>query len=131
MTFPPQPTSPHFVKFHSEGSSCTSTARLVEIPEPRRYPIEFEGPELDVDDFQISLPAGYVVDDTPPATDADFGFASYHSKTEVTGSVLHYHRTFEVKQLSVPVSEADQLKKFYRIIASDERNNAVLKLATP
>jgi hypothetical protein len=36
-----------------------------------------------------------------------------------------------VKELSVPVSQADQLKKFYRIIASDERNTVVLKLGTP
>ena len=42
---------------------------------------------------------------------------------------MRYHRTFEVKELSVPASDAAQLQKFYRIIASDERNNAVLKLA--
>jgi len=69
------------------------------------------------------------VDDLPPAIDADYPFASYHAKTEVVGNVLRYNRTFEVKELSVPVSEASQLRKFYRIIASDERNNAVLKPA--
>ncbi len=104
---------------------------LLETTEPRRYPIEFNGPVLDTDNFEITLPSNYVVDDVPPAVDADFGFASYHSKTEVVGNVLKYHRAFEVKELSVPVSKADQLKKFYRIIASDERNTAVLRLATP
>jgi len=104
---------------------------ILETPEPRRYPIEFDGPVLDTDNFEIALPPNYVVDDLPPAVDADFGFASYHSKTEISGNVLHYHRAFEVKELSVPVSKADQLKKFYRIIASDERNTAVLKLVTP
>jgi len=34
---------------------------------------------------------------------------------------------FEIKQPSVPVSKAEELKKFYRIIATDERNTAVLK----
>jgi hypothetical protein len=102
---------------------------LLETSEPRRYAIEFEGPEQDTDHFEITLPPGYVVDDLPPAVDADFPFASYHAKTEVVGNVLRYHRTYEVKELSVPVSEAAQFKKFYRIIASDERNNAVLKLA--
>jgi hypothetical protein len=102
---------------------------LLETTEPRRYPIEFEGPVLDTDTFDITLPPGYVVDDLPPAVDADYPFASYHAKTEVVGNVLHYHRTFEVKELSVPASEAAQLRKFYRIIASDERNNAVLKPA--
>jgi hypothetical protein len=33
----------------------------------------------------------------------------------------------EIKELSVPVSQMDDLKKFYRIIASDERNTAILK----
>jgi hypothetical protein len=32
-----------------------------------------------------------------------------------------------VKELSVPVSKAEELKKLYRIIAGDERNTAVLK----
>jgi len=52
---------------------------------------------------------------------------AYHSKTEVVGRVLRYTRTFEIKDLSVPVSKAEQLRDFYRIIASDERNSAVLK----
>jgi hypothetical protein len=34
-----------------------------------------------------------------------------------------------VKQLSVRVSKAEELKKFYRIVATDERNTAVLKPA--
>jgi transglutaminase-like putative cysteine protease len=109
----------------------SKSSGLLETPEPRRYPVEFPGPEQDTDSFDITLPPGYVVDDLPPAIDADYHFASYHAKTEVAGNVLRYHRTFEVKELSVPVSEAAQLRKFYRIIASDERNNAVLKLASP
>lgn len=104
---------------------------ILETKEPRKFPIEFPGPALDTDTFDITIPSGYVVDDVPPAVDADYGFASYHSKTEVKGNVIHYTRSFEVKELSVPVSQADQLKKFYRIIAGDERNTAILKTATP
>lgn len=104
---------------------------ILETKEPRKFPIEFEGPALDTDTFDITIPAGYVVDDVPPAVDADYGFASYHSKTEVKGNVIHYTRSFELKELSVPVSQADQLKKFYRIIAGDERNTAILKTAAP
>ena len=109
----------------------SKSSALLETPEPRRYPIEFEGPERDTDIFDITLPPGYVVDDLPPAVDADYPFASYHAKTELVGNVLRYNRTLELKELSVPVSEAAQLKKFYRIIATDERNTAVLKLASP
>ena len=41
--------------------------------------------------------------------------------------MLHYTRTMEIKELSVPLNQVDELKKFYRVIASDERNTAVLK----
>jgi transglutaminase-like putative cysteine protease len=100
---------------------------LLETKEPRKFPIEFEEPAQDTDTFEITIPSGYVVDDVPPPVDADYGFASYHSKTVVNGNVVDYTRTFEVKELSVPVNKAEDLKKFYRIIASDERNTVVLK----
>jgi hypothetical protein len=100
---------------------------FLETKEPRKFPIEFEGPSRDTDSFDITVPDGYVIDDIPPAVDADYSFASYHAKTEVNGNLIHYSRTMEVKELSVPVSRADDLKKFYRIIAGDERNTVVLK----
>jgi len=107
----------------------TKSRAILETKEPRKFAIEFDGPVRDTDTFEIVLPPGYEVDDLPPPVNADFGFASYHSKTEVSGNVIRYNRTFEVKELSVPVSRADELKKFYRIIATDERNTAVLKPA--
>jgi hypothetical protein len=102
---------------------------FLETKEPRKFPIEFEGPARDTDEFEITIPPGYVVDDLPPPVDADLGFASYHAKTVVNGNLVNYTRTFEVKELSVPVSKAEDLRKFYRIIAGDERNTVVLKPA--
>jgi len=105
----------------------SNSSDLLETKEPRKYPVEFDGPSRDTDTFEIALPAGYEVDDLPPPVDADYGFASYHSKTEVTGNMLKYTRTFEVKELSVPLNKVEELKKLYRLIAGDERNTAVLK----
>ena len=107
----------------------TKSSGLLETKEPRRFPIEFDGPAHDTDIFEITLPPGYEVEDLAPPVDADYSFASYHSKTEVTGNVIRYSRTFEVKELSVPVGQAEELKKFYRIIATDERSTVVLKPA--
>jgi transglutaminase-like putative cysteine protease len=104
------------------------TSGILETKELRKFPIEFEGPSRDTDTFEITIPAGYVVDDVPPPVDADYSFASYHAKTEVNGNTIHYRRTLEVKELSVPVARADELKKFYRTIAGDERNTVVLKM---
>ncbi len=107
----------------------TKSSGILETKDPRKFPVEFDGPELDTDTFEITLPPGYVVDDIPLPVDVDYGFASYHSKTEVDKNVLRYTRTFEIKELSVPLAKVEQLKKFYRIIASDERSTAVLKPA--
>jgi len=106
-----------------------NSSDLLETKEPRKFPVEFDGPVKNTDVFEIALPAGYEVDDLPPPVNADYSFASYHSKTEVNGSTLRYTRTFEVKELSVPLSKVEDLKKLYRIIAGDERNTAVLKPA--
>ena len=103
---------------------------FLETKEARKFPIEFEGPARDTDIFEIVIPDGYVVDDIPAPVDADYGFASYHAKTEVKGNVIDYKRTYEVKELSVPVNRAEELRKFYRIIAGDERNTVVLKAAS-
>jgi hypothetical protein len=100
---------------------------FLETKEARKFPIELEEPTRDTDTFEITIPAGYTVDDLPPPVDVDYSFASYHAKTVVTGNVVGYTRTFEVKELSVPVNKAEDLRKFYRIIAGDERNTVVLK----
>jgi hypothetical protein len=105
----------------------SKSSGLLETKEPRQYPVEFAGPERDTDVFEISMPPGYEMEELPPPVNVDNDFASYHSKTEVVGRALRYTRTFEIKELSVPVSKAGQLRDFYRIIASDERNSAVLK----
>jgi len=100
---------------------------VLETKEPRKFPLEFDGPSRDTDSFDIALPPGYEIDELPPPMDVDYSFGSYHSKTEASGQTLHYTRALEIKELSVPVSKMDDLKKFYRMIAADERNTAVLK----
>jgi hypothetical protein len=105
------------------------SSALLETSDPRLFPVEFESPSRDTDTFEIALPPGYEVDDLPPPVDVNYSFAAYHAKSEMNGNVMRYTRTFEVKELSVPLSQMDELKKMYRIIATDERNTAVLKVA--
>lgn len=108
----------------------TKASGALESKEPRKYDIEFPAPARDTDTFEILLPAGYEVDELPAPVDAEYSFANYHSKTEVNGNMIRYTRTYEIKQLSVPVSKADEVRKFNRIIAGDERNMVVLKPTT-
>jgi hypothetical protein len=100
---------------------------ILEKKEPRKYPVEFDGPLTNVDSIQIQIPAGYEVDELPAPADAEFSFGTYHSRCVAKDGALQYSRTLVVKELSVPVDKLAQLKTFYRIIAGDERSTAVLK----
>jgi hypothetical protein len=88
--------------------------------------VEFESASLQTDDFEITLPPGYTVEDIPAPTKTESEFASYTSQVKVDGNVLHYTRTYQVKQVLVPLDKLDELKKFYRQIAADERASVVL-----
>ncbi|MGA8537944.1 MAG: hypothetical protein WB566_00510, partial [Terriglobales bacterium] len=105
----------------------SKSSGVLETKEPRKFPLEFDGPLRDTDSFEIALPPGYEVDELPPPMDVEYSFGSYHSKTEASGQTLHYTRSLEIKELSVPVNKMDELRRFYRIITTDERNTAVLK----
>jgi hypothetical protein len=107
----------------------SKSAGFLDTKEPRKYPVDFEGLRRDTDTFEITLPLGYEVDDLPPPVNEEHSFASYHSKTEARGNVLRFTRTWEIKQLTVPLEKVDELKRLYHVIASDERNTAVLKPA--
>ena len=102
---------------------------ILEKKETRKYPVEFDGLRRDSDNIEIALPDGYQVDELPPATDIDFSFGNYHSKTELKGNTLVYTRSFEIREVSVPLEKMEDLKRFYRVIANDERSTAVLKPA--
>lgn len=93
----------------------------------RRYPVEFDTLSTETDRFEISLPAGYKVEELPPPVEADFAFASYHSDVKVSGGVLRYDRVFEVKDTMVPTARLAELKGFYRQVAFDENTSAVLR----
>ena len=51
----------------------------------------FDGPRKDADTFEITMPAGYEVDDFPPPVDLDYTFASYHSKRGSDGHQVEIH----------------------------------------
>ena len=79
------------------------------------------------DDFEIEIPEGYTVDELPDPVNADFGFASYQSSTELRGRELHYTRTYVLKQVTLPADRYPDLQKLAGLIAHDEQNSAVLK----
>jgi hypothetical protein len=94
--------------------------------DPRKFPVEYESASVQTDDFEITLPPGYSVEDVPPPTKAESEFASYTSSVKVDGNKIHYTRTYQIKQVLVPLDKLDELKKFNRQVAADERASVVL-----
>ena len=97
------------------------------LDKPREYPISFDGAGTWKDDFYVAIPAGYAVDDVPTAVNMDVGFASYHSEVKAANGVLHYHREYTLKQLTLPPSDYAALLKLEAVITTDENSDAVLK----
>ncbi|MGD0920566.1 MAG: DUF3857 and transglutaminase domain-containing protein [Terriglobia bacterium] len=98
---------------------------------PRKNPVEFETASVQSDIFEITIPPGYAVEEVPPPVEVDCGAAAYRSKVEAAGGVLRYNREYKITKVLVPIDRLDELKKFYRQVAADERNSAVLKRTTP
>jgi len=94
---------------------------------PRQYPIEIGHPGHWRDSFDIAIPTGYVVDETPDPVNLDTDFASYHSATTTKGNLLHYERDYVVRQVEIPPAQAAAFRHLESVIVSDEKSAAVLK----
>jgi hypothetical protein len=113
------------------GDNDSEMLRLFTEHKPRKYPIEFEEATRQDDVFDISLPAGYLVDALPQPVQADCDYATYRSEINVADGVLHYHRTFEIKDVIVPTENLPAIRAFLQQIAADQQSAAVLRRATP
>jgi hypothetical protein len=94
---------------------------------PRIYPIVLEATGRWRDTFDIMIPSGYIVDETPDPVAIDLDFASYHSIATVKGNLLHYEREYVVRQIEIPPDKAASFRQLENAILSDEKNAAVLK----
>jgi hypothetical protein len=79
------------------------------------------------DDYSIELPPGYAVDEIPDPVKLDLGFASYERSSVVKNNVLHYTRTYTVREVTLPADKYPEVQKLAGVIAADEQSSAVLK----
>lgn len=95
----------------------------------RKYPYEFDYVEGRKDDFSITLPPGYKLDELPNPVHTDVGFATYTAKAEMKDNVLHYTRSMEIKDPDVPLDHIMDLRRLFHSIALDEKGSAIFKKA--
>jgi hypothetical protein len=93
----------------------------------RAYPIEIGHPGRWHDSYDVTLPAGYAVDELPEPVSVDMDFASYHASATAKGNVLHYEREYVVRAVEIPAARAADYRKLEGAIVMDERGTAVLK----
>lgn len=108
------------------GSVVRAVPEVME-GKPRRFPIKLGHPGRWHDSFDITLPAGYAMDEAPDPVNLDVGFASYRSTVKASGNVLHYERDYVVRQVEIPAAEAGEFRKLENAILADEQGLAVLK----
>ncbi len=94
---------------------------------PRTQDLEFRAPERGRDVSEIEPPPGFTADELAEPVNADVGYPAYLSKSGTAGHTICYSRLFEVRELSVPVAKAGELRKFFRSIFADESMSALLK----
>lgn len=93
----------------------------------RHVPIDLSETMQAKDDYEIELPPGYAVDEIPDPVKLDLGFASYESSSNVKGNILHYTRTYTVREVTLSAARYGDVQKLAGVIAADEQNHAVLK----
>ncbi len=94
---------------------------------PRTLPIDLSATGRWRDSFDIALPPGYAVDETPDPISVDVEFATYHSTVTAKASSLHYEREFVVRQVEIPAEKVADFRKLESAILTDEKGTAVLK----
>jgi len=120
-----------FVRPRVVGDKDTGMLRLFTEHKPRQYPIEFDEATRQDDVFDITVPAGFVIDGLPQPVQADCDYASYRSETKFADGILHYKRTFEIKDVMVPKEKLPAVRDFLQQVAADQQAAAVLRRATP
>lgn len=94
---------------------------------PRTVPIDLSATGRWHDSYDIALPPGFTVDDTPDPVNLDVDFASYHSSVTAKANLLHYEREFIIRQVQIPADKAPAFRKLESAILTDEKGTAVLK----
>ena len=113
------------------GDKGTYLLDLFSEKKPRQYPIEFEETTRQDDAFDIKLPSGYTVDELPAPVHVSCNYGTYDANVEFKDGVLHYKRSYVIKDIVVPTEKLGEINDFLRKIYADETSVALLRQVSP
>ena len=91
----------------------------------RQYPYVTDGPSLQTDEFEITLPGSLHLDELPPPVSLSNDLLSYSSSSHAAEGKLMFQCQYEMRAFSVPPTKLPELNRAFSKIAADERGNAV------
>ena len=94
---------------------------------PRIQPMAFPNTISEGDVIDISLPEDFSMDEVPQNVSYEYPFGAYKSEITATKHTLHYARNYEIRDVRVPSTGLEALKKFFREIADDEQSYVIMK----
>jgi transglutaminase-like putative cysteine protease len=97
------------------------------LTDPKRnYPVLLN-PSLFRENIHIKLPQNFKPDELPDPVKLQSPFGEYTARCELTNGELVFARTMEVRAVSVPPEQYQELRKFYQKILAEEQSVVVLE----
>ncbi len=96
----------------------------------RIQPLYFANFYQHIDDITIELPAGFVVESLPKASNSDLKQIAYHTTLENDGQTLHFTRQLDFQLMLLQAAAYDKLRDFYHQVQVADADRAVLAPAT-
>ena len=93
----------------------------------RIQPMVFSNTALESDVVNISLPEDFSIDEVPQNVSYEYPFGAYKSEITITKHTLHYARSYEIRDVRVPSTGLEALKKLFREIADEEQSYVIMK----
>lgn len=75
---------------------------------------------------KIKLPAGFVVDEIPEATQVETSFGKYSATYAVSGENLIFTRSLKLSRSAIPADKYDSIRSFFGQVHSAEKSPVVL-----
>jgi Domain of Unknown Function with PDB structure (DUF3857)/Transglutaminase-like superfamily len=139
---PADPAQPLIAVFDVSGPIATGTSKRVFIPgqlfqtnskptfvSPVRInPVYFDYPYFELDDVQITPPAGMSVESTPKTENEAMQQSAFYAVTSgMKGNAISIVRQFAVGSFLFPVKDYPELKAFYDKVSVGDQQQIVLK----